>query len=158
MTNMAGNFGKCVNTRGGVGQSLAQISLSDPSNDLMLVQSWIHELMAGDANLSKVAAKFRDEAIDLEALSELSEDELTKYGVVKHGWRKKLMRRARDERVGSSLTAGRMPECCVCMERLVNIALGPCGHLCVCESCAGPFKECPLCKEGIEYRLKVFFS
>jgi E3 ubiquitin-protein ligase RGLG len=45
-------------------------------------------------------------------------------------------------------------QCCVCMERHKNTALG-CGHV-LCENCARSVSTCPLCKQPIASRLKLY--
>ena len=56
-------------------------------------------------------------------LQELSENELIHYGVSKVGWRKKLMSRARDEHRRRHITTAKMPDCCICLERPVSVAM-----------------------------------
>jgi len=131
------------------------------ATDLMLVQSWIRELIEGEEGV-RIASKFHEEEIDVEALAEFNQDELMKYGVHKVGWQKKLMGRARKEYVArSSGTTGRLPNCCVCLhDHAANVAMGPCGHVCVCSGCAdeNQLSECPICQDAIQYKLKIFLS
>jgi serine/threonine protein kinase len=47
-------------------------------------------------------------------------------------------------------------ECVVCVDAARSIALAPCGHVCSCEDCAGDLRECPICRQPIDGRLKVF--
>jgi len=46
----------------------------------------------------------------------------------------------------------------VCMDADVSMALQPCGHVCVCEACAGPLKDCPMCRADIASVLHVYLS
>jgi hypothetical protein len=57
--------------------------------------------------------------------------------------------------------------CCICLENPKCVVLLPCKHLCVCETCGGEgvgvakkveptLKNCPMCRESIKQRLKVF--
>ncbi len=49
-------------------------------------------------------------------------------------------------------------ECVICADAVRSIALSPCGHVCLCEDCAGELRECPMCRRAIEARLKVFHA
>ena len=48
-------------------------------------------------------------------------------------------------------------ECVICYEEKPNILNYPCLHLSQCEACdeKGKFKKCVICKEEIEYRIKI---
>mmetsp|Transcript_38788 Transcript_38788/g.57001 ORF Transcript_38788/g.57001 Transcript_38788/m.57001 type:complete len:523 (+) Transcript_38788:411-1979(+) len=139
--------------------SLASTILDNPQNDFMLVQSWLQEVMAEDSGLIQVAAKFKEEAVDVEALAEFSDEELKNYGIFKVGWRKKLMKRAREEQRtrGSNIS---MPDCCICMkDGSANQAFVPCGHVCVCGDCVGSLsQDCPMCQTPIQSTLKLWFA
>jgi len=44
--------------------------------------------------------------------------------------------------------------CVVCLERQINVALAPCGHIAVCSSCGGNngqrlHRQCPICRQAI---------
>lgn len=41
-------------------------------------------------------------------------------------------------------------ECIICFVRPVNVALGPCGHVALCEACCERLKVCPVCREEIK--------
>ena len=49
--------------------------------------------------------------------------------------------------------------CCVCMDSPRGVVLIPCGHLVLCLRCAenGKITECPMCRQKIEKRQRVFF-
>eukprot|EP00597_Dinobryon_sp_UTEXLB2267_P005506 CAMPEP_0170074406 /NCGR_PEP_ID=MMETSP0019_2-20121128/11702_1 /TAXON_ID=98059 /ORGANISM="Dinobryon sp., Strain UTEXLB2267" /LENGTH=475 /DNA_ID=CAMNT_0010284661 /DNA_START=1 /DNA_END=1428 /DNA_ORIENTATION=+ len=55
--------------------------------------------------------------------------------------------------------------CCVCLENPKCVVLLPCKHLCICETCGEAdveewitfkVKKCPICRERIQQRYKVF--
>lgn len=46
--------------------------------------------------------------------------------------------------------------CIVCYERKIGIAFMNCAHTCVCEECSKVLKECPLCRNKIVSKIKVF--
>lgn len=44
-----------------------------------------------------------------------------------------------------------IPECCICMDNESNMVFVPCGHLCICTSCADTIRnqfntKCPMCR------------
>jgi hypothetical protein len=49
--------------------------------------------------------------------------------------------------------------CVLCLKHEKNIALLPCGHVCICEPCSQHqiLEECPMCRENIAGRTKVFY-
>ena len=46
-------------------------------------------------------------------------------------------------------------ECVVCWSRTSEIALIPCGHVCLCSSCP-PLSVCPMCRAEVESSLRVY--
>ena len=48
--------------------------------------------------------------------------------------------------------------CAVCFASPKSVAFLPCGHVACCESCAArpELKTCPLCKERVEQRSRIF--
>ncbi|NXW64058.1 BIR7B protein, partial [Eurystomus gularis] len=48
--------------------------------------------------------------------------------------------------------------CKVCMEKDVSVVFVPCGHLIACRECALGLKDCPICREFIERRVRTFMS
>ena len=48
--------------------------------------------------------------------------------------------------------------CVVCDDLVAAVALVPCGHLCMCLTCAELVDECPLCRLPIDQRLRVFIA
>jgi hypothetical protein len=52
--------------------------------------------------------------------------------------------------------------CCVCLDAPKQFVFGPCGHVCVCETCANEVmqtaKECPMCRTPVVTAFKVFWK
>ena len=46
--------------------------------------------------------------------------------------------------------------CCVCINSAPAIVFIPCGHLCVCEECSKKCDVCPVCRNAIGSKIKVF--
>lgn len=47
--------------------------------------------------------------------------------------------------------------CVICMARSFTHALIPCGHYCLCETCAMvPMDTCPLCRTDIQGTLRIY--
>ena len=52
---------------------------------------------------------------------------------------------------------GAYPECCVCLDAEAKQMLVPCGHLCVCLTCANTLDgDCPKCRQKITGRVHVY--
>jgi len=49
-------------------------------------------------------------------------------------------------------------ECSVCLDAKTNQTFIPCGHCVCCEKCASKLENCPLCREKITKKVKIFFS
>jgi ubiquitin-protein ligase len=47
-------------------------------------------------------------------------------------------------------------DCVICLCVLKDTVLVPCGHFCVCSSCAANVSNCPMCRTVIQFRQKVF--
>lgn len=47
-------------------------------------------------------------------------------------------------------------ECVICLSAPKDTVLVPCGHYCVCSSCAANVPSCPMCRTVIQFRQKVF--
>ena len=51
-------------------------------------------------------------------------------------------------------------ECCVCLDASKQFMFTPCGHRCVCKTCASDImrttKECPICRAAASCIIKVF--
>jgi hypothetical protein len=68
-----------------------------------------------------------------------------------------------DRHVASRLSQGEEPEeknpsCCVCLDQEPNVAFVPCGHLSTCNACSEKLDSCPICREPIKQKLRVFKS
>jgi len=54
-------------------------------------------------------------------------------------------------------------DCTVCLDRMRDTVLIPCGHICLCYSCAkelvehGP-KQCPICRSSIQLINKIYLA
>lgn len=46
-------------------------------------------------------------------------------------------------------------ECRICFTGAPDYAFAPCGHRCVCASCASKFKACPICRQPITQSLRI---
>ncbi|XP_019492156.1 PREDICTED: E3 ubiquitin-protein ligase LRSAM1 isoform X2 [Hipposideros armiger] len=49
-------------------------------------------------------------------------------------------------------------ECVVCLEREAQMIFLNCGHVCCCQQCCQPLRTCPLCRQEIVQRLRVYHS
>ncbi|KAM6110413.1 E3 ubiquitin-protein ligase LRSAM1 isoform 2-T2 [Pterocles gutturalis] len=49
-------------------------------------------------------------------------------------------------------------ECVVCMEQETQMIFLPCGHVCCCQSCCERLHACPLCRQDITQRIRIFHS
>jgi hypothetical protein len=47
-------------------------------------------------------------------------------------------------------------ECVVCEERAVEMAFAPCGHFVCCAQCAATLIECPMCRNSIRDKVKIY--
>lgn len=47
-------------------------------------------------------------------------------------------------------------KCAICLVNQKSIAFAPCGHASWCESCAREMKVCPLCRESVSSRLRIY--
>ena len=92
----------------------------------------------------KTVAKYKARAAEAEAVDAEAERKLAAMAAE--------AQRARAATAESS-------ECAVCMGQK-NHVLIPCGHLCVCEHCAGSImasiKQCPVCRSAVAQILKVY--
>jgi len=48
--------------------------------------------------------------------------------------------------------------CKVCMDRVINCVLLPCGHMCVCKKCTVQLALCPMCRASVKDAPLVFRS
>ncbi|XP_004479822.1 E3 ubiquitin-protein ligase LRSAM1 isoform X2 [Dasypus novemcinctus] len=49
-------------------------------------------------------------------------------------------------------------ECVVCLEREAQMIFLNCGHVCCCQECCQPLRTCPLCRQEISQRLRIYHS
>ncbi|NXO22385.1 LRSM1 ligase, partial [Cisticola juncidis] len=49
-------------------------------------------------------------------------------------------------------------ECVVCMEQEPQMIFLPCGHVCCCQGCCQRLPSCPLCRQDISQRIRIFHS
>ncbi|XP_072792594.1 E3 ubiquitin-protein ligase LRSAM1 isoform X2 [Taeniopygia guttata] len=49
-------------------------------------------------------------------------------------------------------------ECVVCMEQEPQMIFLPCGHVCCCQGCCERLRSCPLCRQDIAQRIRIFHS
>uniref|UniRef100_A0A6B2LQ64 RING-type domain-containing protein n=1 Tax=Arcella intermedia TaxID=1963864 RepID=A0A6B2LQ64_9EUKA len=52
--------------------------------------------------------------------------------------------------------------CVICLDEKREHVLVPCGHLCICSSCSGPFSKtqphiCPVCRAPFTATYKVYY-
>ncbi|XP_030817542.1 E3 ubiquitin-protein ligase LRSAM1 isoform X2 [Camarhynchus parvulus] len=52
----------------------------------------------------------------------------------------------------------RKSECVVCMEQEPQMIFLPCGHVCCCQGCCERLPSCPLCRQDIAQRVRIFHS
>ena len=57
---------------------------------------------------------------------------------------------------GSAAEAQSDDCCCVCMDAKKTHAFQPCGHKCVCATCAAQCQTCPMCRAPVIGSLKIF--
>lgn len=48
--------------------------------------------------------------------------------------------------------------CQICMEKTIEYAFVPCGHVFCCAACSSVCTQCPLCRSLIDKKLKLFFT
>lgn len=50
--------------------------------------------------------------------------------------------------------------CVICLERGKEVAIAPCGHLCLCQSCSEslsqPSSSCPVCRSPVQSLLRIY--
>lgn len=51
-----------------------------------------------------------------------------------------------------------LSECVVCLEREAQVIFLNCGHVCCCPQCCQPLRTCPLCRQEIAQRLRIYHS
>ncbi len=76
--------------------------------------------------------------------------------------RSSVMEKMTDRKISSSSSA-KVDDCVVCHDNEAVRAIVPCGHHCLCDSCAAQVmtsvpKTCPLCRESVQMTLKIYRS
>jgi hypothetical protein len=49
-----------------------------------------------------------------------------------------------------------IPKCCICLNNNVSIVFS-CGHVCSCNGCCTRVDSCPICRQNITSRRRLFF-
>ncbi|KAK1334117.1 hypothetical protein QTO34_005117 [Cnephaeus nilssonii] len=131
---------------------------------------------------------FAHHRISLDMLSRMSPGDLAKVGVSEAGLQHEILRRAQElldaARIQPGLAAGcrgeqwarwgacqglrgaarpqllevQTSECVVCLEREAQMIFLNCGHVCCCLQCCQPLRTCPLCRQEIAQRLRIYHS
>jgi hypothetical protein len=86
-------------------------------------------------------------------VSELTNDDLRELGVPMAD-RKKMLRIF--DKTGAQAQPPPPEDCQICMERRCDTCLVPCGHACICGTCAECVRECPWCIAVIQQRVRTF--
>lgn len=85
-----------------------------------------------------------------------------KYCVYKIGEveRRRRLEQVRRERRSAARNNEELPEnqrCVICCTNPFEIALLPCGHVCLCEDCSDKIDDkCPVCRSNVETKTAVF--
>jgi hypothetical protein len=69
------------------------------------------------------------------------------------------IRRLQEEVLVAIHVEATKPVCAICMDRPISVALVPCGHHCLCDSCSEHFKPpapCPICRRTVAHILRTF--
>ena len=59
---------------------------------------------------------------------------------------------------GTNLARG---ECCICLSNCANVAVVPCGHVCMCQECSDSYDKenaCPICRKKIQIVVPLIVS
>jgi len=96
--------------------------------------------------------KKQEEIATMEADMKRKEDDLTDLAKLFKESEEKLREVERETQEKIS--------CKLCMEDDISVVFLPCGHLCCCSSCANlpAVKNCPICREEIGSKIRVFQS
>ncbi|NWT71078.1 LRSM1 ligase, partial [Prunella himalayana] len=130
---------------------------------------------------------FAHHRMSLETLSTMSASDLEKLGVTEAGLQRAILRRAQEilavattipelrraedtavpaapepsappEEPPGPAAPALQPECVVCMEQEPQMIFLPCGHVCCCQGCCERLRSCPLCRQDIAQRIRIFHS
>ena len=61
-----------------------------------------------------------------------------------------------EETTPRSMVAQEQKLCVICLDKERDMVLTPCFHLCVCTECSVPLTSCPLCRNVIVTKNKVY--
>ncbi|XP_032240848.1 E3 ubiquitin-protein ligase LRSAM1 isoform X2 [Nematostella vectensis] len=50
------------------------------------------------------------------------------------------------------------PECVICLDNRSDVVMLPCGHVCCCSNCAGAVSACPICRQTLSQRVRMYIS
>lgn len=93
-----------------------------------------------------------------ERLLKASIDRLSK----KNKKSKQRIRELREQlKIASAIATQPSPqnsECRVCLDKGVEIVFITCGHACCCEECSKSLETCPMCRERIARKIKIYHS
>ncbi|NXP21803.1 LRSM1 ligase, partial [Scytalopus superciliaris] len=120
---------------------------------------------------------FAHHRLSLEALGTMTARDLEKLGVVEAGLQHAILRRAQDilavaktipaasshpaaaPRAGRGAKAQQPSPCpLLCLLPQPQMVFLPCGHVCCCQSCCERLCSCPLCRQDIAQRIRLFHS
>jgi len=81
------------------------------------------------------------------AFDELNELEIKLQSTLKKLEQKKneLLKKQKDQKL-----------CLICTEKEKCVAFTPCGHMCSCDGCSTQLGQCPMCRQPIQNRIKIF--
>ncbi|XP_053417764.1 E3 ubiquitin-protein ligase LRSAM1 isoform X2 [Nycticebus coucang] len=144
--------------------------------------------LLGELSAEHYLPIFAHHRISLDMLSQMSPGDLAKVGVSEAGLQHNILRRVQElleeARIrpelkppkGEPPTAPLEPaesvrpsappaelevqpsECVVCLEREAQMIFLNCGHVCCCQQCCQPLHTCPLCRQAIVQRLRIYHS
>jgi len=59
---------------------------------------------------------------------------------------------------GVDVSACDLAHCSVCMDRVPDAVMVPCGHIYACEQCGKKLQECALCRQPVQQVLRIYYS
>uniref|UniRef100_A0A8C5U480 Leucine rich repeat and sterile alpha motif containing 1 n=1 Tax=Malurus cyaneus samueli TaxID=2593467 RepID=A0A8C5U480_9PASS len=113
---------------------------------------------------------FAHHRISLETLGSMTASDLEKLGVTEAGLQRAILRRAQEIlAVATTTPAPPVPGAVLgdssSTVRALSVSLPqtqmiflPCGHVCCCQRCCERLHSCPLCRQDIAQRIRIFHS
>ncbi|XP_070614624.1 E3 ubiquitin-protein ligase LRSAM1 isoform X2 [Erythrolamprus reginae] len=127
---------------------------------------------------------FAHHRVSLKMLSNMVPGDLAEIGIIESGLQHTIIRKAREiQAVAETIPELGPPsapelreespnrevpsappggdhhcECVVCMELEAQVVFLNCGHVCCCPSCSEALHTCPLCRQDIVQRIRLFHS